>query len=86
MNRELKVANSKGLHGRPATIFAETAAKFGGEVKITYGKKSVNGKSLIALMAMAVPCGGEVVVELSGDGAEAMMEQLETVLATDYEG
>ena len=86
MIKKLSVANSKGLHGRPATVLVETASKFSGAVSISFGAKKVNCKSLIAIMSLAVPCGGEVAIELEGDGEASAMSEIETVIGTDYEG
>jgi phosphocarrier protein len=85
MIKEICVINRKGLHARPATVFAETASKHNGEVKVSFGSKTVNGKSLIALISLAVPRGGEVAVSLDGDEAETMIDDLTAVLGKNYD-
>jgi phosphocarrier protein len=85
VQREIRVVNRKGLHGRPATVFVETASKHAGEVKVSYGSKTVNGKSLIALMSIAVPRDGNVTVIAEGDTAESLLVELEGVLAKNYD-
>lgn len=85
MIKEIRVVNSKGLHARPATVFAETASGHNGDVKVSFGKKCVNGKSLIALMSLAVPRDGVVSVSVDGDSAESIMESFEAVLGKNYD-
>ena len=85
MTKEIRVVNRKGLHARPATLFAETASKYSCEVKVSFGSKTVNGKSLITLMSLAVPRDGEVTVSIDGDEAEAVMSELSGVLGKNYD-
>ncbi len=85
MTKEIRVVNSKGLHARPATVFAETATGYDGDVKVAFGKKTVNGKSLIALMSLAVPRDGEVSVTVDGESAESIMDSFEAVLGKNYD-
>jgi len=85
MTKEIRVVNRKGFHARPATLFAETASKYSGEVKVSFGSRTVNGKSLIRLMSLAVPRDGEVTVSIDGDEAEAVMNELSGVLGKNYD-
>jgi phosphotransferase system HPr (HPr) family protein len=85
MKREICVVNRKGLHGRPATIFAEIARRHPEDVTVSYGKKTVSGKSLITLMSLAVPRNGDVVVTIEGAGAETVLDELERALGVNYD-
>jgi len=85
MRKEIQVINGKGLHARPATIFAEVAGKHEGEVKVSYGNKTVNGKSLLTLLSLAVPKNGKVIVTVDGEQAETMMNNLTQVLGKNYD-
>jgi len=85
MTKDIMVVNKKGLHARPATVFAEVASKFDGDVTISNGKKRVTGKSLIALMSLAVPKDAFVSVTVEGEGSEDMMRKLEEILGKNYD-
>ncbi|MBI9102880.1 MAG: HPr family phosphocarrier protein [Spirochaetales bacterium] len=85
MTKEILVVNSKGLHARPATVFAETASRHDGDVKISYGGKAVNGKSLIALMSLAVPRDGKVTVSVEGPAADSILSEFASVLGKNYD-
>lgn len=81
MNISVKLVNRLGLHTRPSKAFAKAAAASSGDVVVSYGEKKVNGKSMIALMSLAAPCGAEVVVDIEEDAADlrdALLEILET--------
>ncbi len=85
MEKEIIVINSKGLHARPATIFARCAGEHPESVFVSYGTKTVNGKSLIALMSLAVPANGQVHVKIEGNGGDLVMDRLSAILARNYD-
>ncbi len=85
MTKEICVINCKGLHARPATVFAKAATEYPGEIKVAYGEKKVTGKSLIALMSLSVPHDGFVTISVEGSDAESIMKKLEDILGTNYE-
>ena len=85
MTKDICVVNKKGLHARPATLFAETASEYSGDVKISFNGKKVTGKSLIALLSLSVPRDGIVSVSVEGDDEQAMMDRLSEVLGKNYE-
>ena len=85
MTKEICVVNCKGLHARPATVFAEAASTWDDDVRVSFGKKTVNGKSLIALMSLAVPRDGVVIVSLGGDDPEELMAELVLILGKNYD-
>jgi phosphocarrier protein len=64
--------------------------QFEAAVKVVKGDHSVNGKSLIDLMLLAVECGTELVVEVEGADARKALPALTEILAApsaeDLEG
>ena len=52
--RELVIQNQTGLHARPAAAFVRTANTFRSEIIVTKGDDSVNGKSIMGLMTLAI--------------------------------
>jgi len=85
MTKEICVINRKGFHARPATVFVEAASEYTGEITVSYGKKKVNGKSLIALMSLSVPHDGVVTISVEGSDVEKTMKKLENILGINYE-
>ncbi|MFZ1399519.1 MAG: phosphoenolpyruvate--protein phosphotransferase [Candidatus Promineifilaceae bacterium] len=76
------IENATGLHARPAKVFVKTAKKFKSNIRIAHGEKSVNAKSLIAVLGLGVKHGGQIQVELDGEDEELAAEALQTAVAT----
>ena len=45
------------MHARPATAFAEIAAQFESDIRVQYGTRIANGKSMAAILKSALPAG-----------------------------
>ncbi|WP_297608289.1 HPr family phosphocarrier protein [uncultured Sutterella sp.] len=64
----LTLQNKLGLHARPSARLAKTASLFRSTITITHEKHTVDAKSILGLMTMALPCGS--VVTISADGPD----------------
>lgn len=74
--RQVVIRNEKGLHVRPATAFAQQAAKFASRVQIVKGEQTVNGKSSIELLMLAAVEGTPLVIRAEGEDADKAVETL----------
>jgi len=85
--RRVVVGSKVGLHARPAALFVQAAAKQ--PVKVTIakdGRDPVDARSILAVLALDVRGGEEVVLATADDeGAEAALDELATVVATDHD-
>ncbi len=80
------IASPVGLHARPATEFSRRVAASG--VPITVGRPdgtSVNGASVLAVMALGIKCGERVVISSGGTEAEDLLEELVDFLQTEHD-
>ena len=68
---DLVIINKLGLHARAAAKLANTASRFGSEIKITTKGKTVDCKSVMALMLLAATQGTDV--QISSDGDDEVM-------------
>lgn len=70
----VELVNESGLHARPAADFVKTAARFEARVRVN----GVDAKSLLAIMALALPKGAPVSIEATGadagDAVDALVE------------
>lgn len=82
--RILPIINLKGLHARASAKFVQTAEAFDATVKVTRGGETVGGQSIMGLMMLAAARGTSIVVETSGNDAQACMDALETLLADKF--
>ncbi|RBW67821.1 phosphocarrier protein HPr [Bacillus taeanensis] len=74
------VADKAGLHARPSTVLVNTASKFKADIKLEYNEKQVNLKSIMGVMALAVPTGADVRIVAEGTDAEEAIQELEAAL------
>ncbi|HYF65264.1 MAG TPA: HPr family phosphocarrier protein, partial [Herpetosiphonaceae bacterium] len=78
---EVRIANSAGLHARPATVFVETAAAFGSEIQVQHAGQAANGKALASLLRLGIPHDAQVRIAARGDDAEAALGALAAAVA-----
>jgi phosphocarrier protein HPr len=84
--RTVTVASSVGLHARPASLFAQAAAKAGVPVTLTSAAgKSVNAASILGVLSLGISHGETVTLSADGDGADAALDVLVEVLSTDLD-
>lgn len=85
--RTVTVASSVGLHARPASLFAQAAAKVGVPVTLTSAAgRSVNAASILGILSLGIDHGESVTIAAEGDGADAALDELVLLLATDLDG
>jgi phosphocarrier protein len=84
--RTVTVASSVGLHARPASLFAQAAAKVGVPVTLTSESgKSVNAASILGVLSLGIGHGETVTISAEGDGADEALDTLADVLNTDLD-
>lgn len=81
--RKVKIESRVGLHARPAALFVQAAAKAPMDVTVAkHGGAPVNAKSILAVLGLDARHGEEVVLTADGAGADALLDDLERLLAT----
>ena len=75
-SRSARILNETGLHARPAGLFAATAGRFRSIIKVTRGEQQADGRSILALMLLAVSPGVEIIIEAHGDDEVEAVESL----------
>jgi phosphocarrier protein len=84
--KTVTVASSVGLHARPASLFAQAAAKVGVPVTLTSAAgKSVNAASILGVLSLGIGHGEQVTLAAEGEGADAAVEELATLLEKDLD-
>ncbi|MFF1400073.1 HPr family phosphocarrier protein [Streptomyces sp. NPDC058287] len=84
--RTVVIGSRTGLHARPASVFVRVASKQ--PVKVTVareGQSPVDARSLLSVLALAVKHGDSVVLAAEGDGADAAIDELAALVATDLD-
>ncbi|OIH93636.1 dihydroxyacetone kinase phosphoryl donor subunit DhaM [Curtobacterium sp. MCBA15_001] len=76
----VELVNESGLHARPAAEFVKTAAKYDAAVRVN----GVDAKSLLGIMALALPQGATVTIEASGDDATEAVAALDSLVRSGF--
>ena len=69
------------LHARPAGQLAVAAAKFGADVSLTVGDRTVSAKSVLAVMGLGATSGQQVTAAATGPDAEQAVTAVVAILA-----
>jgi len=83
--REYLIQNDIGIHSRPAAAFVKVANKYKSDVSVVYGDKWADGKSILGLLILEVLTGTSIVVEITGEDAEAAADAIQELI-DDEEG
>ncbi|MDO5472425.1 MAG: HPr family phosphocarrier protein [Akkermansia sp.] len=84
ITKKLTILNKLGIHARPAAQFVRVASRFAADVTVEKDDESVDGKSIMGLMMLAVGCGAEIIVTVEGDDEAAAMAALEELVAGKF--
>ncbi|MDM7885213.1 dihydroxyacetone kinase phosphoryl donor subunit DhaM [Curtobacterium sp. RHCKG23] len=76
----VELVNESGLHARPAAEFVKAAAKHEARVRVN----GVDAKSLLAIMALALPQGASVTVEADGPDAQDAVDTLVALVRSGF--
>ena len=79
-SESVELVNESGLHARPAAEFVKTAARYEASVRVN----GVDAKSLLAIMALALPKGATVTIEGSGPDAQDAVEALVALVRSGF--
>jgi phosphocarrier protein len=85
--RRATVATAEGLHARPAALFVKAAAESGVAVRVAKvgTDKAADARSILAVLALDVRRGDEVVLSADGDGADEALDRLAAMLSAAHE-
>lgn len=81
--KEVIIRNKQGLHARPAALFVQIASKYNSNLTVQKDHEKVNGKSILGILTLGVQPGASITLEIDGDDAIEMLEELEVLLARD---
>lgn len=73
--KSVRVGPEDGMHARPVAKFVQKAQKFTSVIRVSNGKREVNGRSPVFLMFLAKK-GEEIIIKAEGDDAEEAVNTL----------
>jgi phosphocarrier protein HPr len=83
--RILTVGSTSGLHARPAKLFVQAATRQPVKVRISAGGREVDARSMLGVLSLGVNHGTEVTLSAEGEGADAALDELAVLLASDMD-
>jgi phosphocarrier protein HPr len=83
ITKSFTIQNPQGLHARPAALFVQTASKYNSHVTVYKDGEQVNGKSIIGILTLGAQHNSEITLEVDGDDAEQVMNELSELLNRD---
>lgn len=84
ITKTLTVLNKLGIHARPAAQFVRVASRFQADVTVEKDDESVDGKSIMGLMMLAVGCGAQIKVTADGVDEAETIAALEELVAGKF--
>lgn len=82
--KEIQIHHAEGVHTRPASIFVREAAKFSSEITLSSGGTSVNGKSIMGLLMLALGPGDTVELQANGNDENEAVQRLGEILSGSF--
>ncbi|NMC92383.1 MAG: HPr family phosphocarrier protein [Smithella sp.] len=76
--------NKLGMHARAAALFVRIAQKYRSEIVIERNGQTVNGKSILGILTLACPMGGQITVSARGSDADQALAELETLIENKF--
>ncbi|MER6612102.1 HPr family phosphocarrier protein [Streptomyces xantholiticus] len=84
--RVVSIGSRSGLHARPAATFVQAASQAPLPVTIAVnGKPPVAADSMLGVMTLGAGYGDQVTLTAEGEQAEAVLEELATLLSKELD-
>ncbi len=81
MEKQIVVKSTVGLHASLAAKIVQAASKYSVDINLHYNNKTIDVKSILGLMSLAIPSGENVVIEATGEQAEAAIADIASILS-----
>ena len=82
--RRVTLANSLGMHARPAAKIAEIAGKAGGNVWITNGRSKADAQSVIDILTLCITKGSTVTIEIENANDGKILDEITTLIESGF--
>jgi phosphocarrier protein HPr len=85
LESEILIINKLGLHARAAAKLVATTGAFSARITITVNGKSVDGKSIMAVMMLAASKGTLIHVRCEGSDEQAALDTIRDIIAQRFD-
>ncbi len=80
MEKTITIKSTAGLHAELAAKIVQTTSKYDVDIRLVYAHVTIDAKSILGLMSLAVPQGENVKLIAVGDKAESAIADIEKIL------
>lgn len=84
VEEKFRIANSLGLHLRPAQMLADLTNKFESDIFIRKDSEEVNGKSIMGIITLAAPKGAVLKFTAIGPDAREAIEAIGKLIESKF--
>ncbi|HEY5236483.1 MAG TPA: HPr family phosphocarrier protein [Rhabdochlamydiaceae bacterium] len=81
---KVKVKNALGLHARPAAMIAKLLQSLKSQVTISYRQETVNARSIMSILMLAIKKNSQIVLTIEGEDAEETLEKLTAAFENQF--
>lgn len=80
MQKEIILKSTVGLHAKIASKLVQLATKYSVDVKLYYNNQTVDAKSILGLMSLAIPSGENIKLVANGEQADIAIDEIVKLL------
>lgn len=80
VEKEILIKSTNGIHAALAAKVVQVASKYSVDIVLYYKNRTVDVKSILGLMSLAVPSGENVRLVATGEKAKEAIKDIEEVL------
>jgi len=79
------IRNEAGIHCRPSAHIVKSLKDYPGTIRVVHEEDESDLRSMLSVMMLALTCGAEVEVEVSGPDEAAQLARVIDLLETHYD-
>ena len=80
MRIDIKLVSTAGLHAQLASKIVQLSGNYEADIELVYENQTVDAKSILGLMSLAVPKGENVTIIADGNDAEKAIKELKKII------
>lgn len=80
LQKSFTITSDTGLRARPSTYIIQTASSYHSHIEIEYNNRKANLKSIMGVMALAIPKDGHFTIYLTGSDEKEALKGIEKAL------
>ena len=84
LRRDIRIANQRGLHARASAKFVSLASQLDATIEVEKDGRRVCGTSIMGLMMLGAAMGDQIIIHVSGEGADQALEQLAELVESRF--